>query len=109
MPSAVRSLRVFLSSPSDVSSERTVADAILHELPRSHAWRGKFTFEVVRWDDPHAAVPMDAHLSPQDALNQRLPKPSECDIVVVILWSRMGTPLVGLVKPDGSPYLSGTE
>ena len=47
----------------------------------------------MRWDDPHAASPMDAHLPPQDAINQNLPKPSECDIVAVILWSRMGTPL----------------
>jgi formylglycine-generating enzyme required for sulfatase activity len=109
MPWTPRSLKVFLSSPSDVSAERTTADKILHELPRSHAWSGKFIIETVRWDDPLAAVPMDAHLSPQDAINQRLAKPSECDIVVVILWSRIGTPLVGLQKPDGSPYLSGTE
>ena len=37
-------------------------------------------------------------------------KPSECDIVVVIFWSRMGTPLPDdYRKPDGTPYLSGTE
>jgi formylglycine-generating enzyme required for sulfatase activity len=108
MPS-VHPLKVFLSSPDDVKVERNIADAILQELPRLHAWRGKFTFEIVRWDDPHAAVPMDAQLSPQEALNRRLAKPSECDIVVVILWSRMGTPLIEPLKPDGSSYLSGTE
>jgi hypothetical protein len=30
--------------------------------------------------------------------------------VIVILWSRMGTPLPdNLRKPNGEPYLSGTE
>jgi len=108
-PSSVRPLRVFLSSPGDVAVERRLADEILGEIARSPAWRGKFTFEIVRWDDPHALVPMDAHLSPQDAINQHLPKPSACDIVAVILWSRFGTPLVEPRKPDGTPYLSGTE
>jgi hypothetical protein len=53
-----RTLRVFLSSPGDVAAERNAADAILLDLERSHAWRGKFRFEIVRWDDPHAVVPI---------------------------------------------------
>jgi hypothetical protein len=66
--------------------------------------------EEVSWDDPAAPVPLAAHLTPQEAINQQRPKPSDCDIVVVILWSRMGTPLPASDrKPDGSPYASGTE
>ena len=53
---------------------------------------------------------MDAHLTPQEAIDKRRPKPSQCDIVVVVLWSRMGTPLPPEHrKPDGRPYVSGTE
>jgi formylglycine-generating enzyme required for sulfatase activity len=52
---------------------------------------------------------MFATLSPQEAVNRGLPKPSECDLTVVILWSRMGTPLSEPLKPDGTRYLSGTE
>jgi hypothetical protein len=53
---------------------------------------------------------MPAHLAPQEAVNKGLPKPSECDIVVVILWSRMGTPLAPKFrKQSGEQYLSGTE
>ena len=38
------------------------------------------------------------------------PKPSECDIVIVIFWSRMGTPLLTTyVKSNVSPYPSDTE
>ena len=51
---------------------------------------------------------MLATLTPQEAVDQGLPKPSDCDIVVVIIWSHMGTPLPPeFTKPDGNPYLSG--
>ena len=100
-----RVLRVFLSSPGDVQIERDAADSVLTALQRSPAWRGKFNFEIVRWDDPHAPVPMDAHLTPQQAVDAGMPTPSECDITVVILWSRMGTPL----EHEGRRYASGTE
>ncbi|MDD1620428.1 MAG: SIR2 family protein [Methylococcaceae bacterium] len=53
---------------------------------------------------------MSATLTPQEAVNCGLAKPSECDVVIVILWSRMGTPLPDTyLKVDGSRYLSGTE
>ena len=53
---------------------------------------------------------MPAQLEPQEAINEGLKKPSECDIVIVIFWSRMGTPLSEKYrKPDGSQYRSGTE
>ena len=98
-------LLVFLSSPGDVQTERDAADTVLTELQRSPAWRGKFTFDVARWDDPHAPAPMDAHLTPQQAVDDGKPRPSQCDITVVILWSRMGTPL----EHGDRLYLSGTE
>jgi hypothetical protein len=93
-------------------SKRSATQLIgsLEELLRGHAWKDKFSIDPVRWDDPHAPAPMDAHLTPQEAVNRSLPKPSQCDVVVVILWGRMGTPLPGSYqKPDGSLYLSGTE
>jgi len=103
-------LRVFLSSPSDVADERNLARQVLQNLPKEHAFRGKVHIEEVSWDDPGAPVPLAAHLTPQEAINQERPKPSECDVVVVILWSRMGTPLPDeFRKPDGSAYRSGTE
>jgi hypothetical protein len=53
---------------------------------------------------------MLAGMTPQAAIASGLPTPSQCDIVVVILWSRMGTPLPpDYRKPDGNLYLSGTE
>ena len=107
----VRQFRIFLSSPGDVAEERDIArDLIKDVLPYSPFIRGRAAFDVVSWDDPHAAPGLDAHLTPQEAINRQLPKPSECDIVIVILWSRMGTPLPdNITKAGGSACQSGTE
>jgi len=105
-------LRIFLSSPGDVATERRLARNLINEeLGVAPFLRGRVTFEIVSWDDPLAGTPIPADLTPQDAINRGLKKASECDIVVVILWSRMGTPLPSdkYRKGDGSAYLSGTE
>ena len=104
------SLRIFLSSPGDVADERGLARSVLARLNKDPSFRGRVRLEEVSWDDPDASVPLAAHLTPQEAINRVLPKPSECDLVVVVLWSRMGTPLPPEYrKPDGTPFVSGTE
>ena len=102
-------VRVFLSSPSDMAAERSAATEVLDGLPREAAWRGLVTIEVVSWDAPLAPASMVATLPPQQSVSRVLPRPSECELTVVILWGRMGTPLDGERKADGSQYLSGTE
>jgi hypothetical protein len=97
-----------LSSPQDVVEERILARKRLQDLQTLPLLRGRITIEVASWDDPNAAPPMIATLTPQEAIRRGLPVPSECDITVCIFWCRMGTPLTDR-KPDGSPYLSGTE
>ena len=111
MVEKITQFRIFLSSPGDVQEERESARNLIKEaLPYSPFIRGRATFDVISWDDPHAAPGLDARLPPQEAINRKLPKPSECDIVVVILWSRMGTPLPSeIAREDGSTYQSGTE
>lgn len=107
----VMNLRIFISSPGDVADERTFAQQVIEqELPKDPFLRGKVTLDVVRWDDPNAPATMEATVTPQEAVNRALPKPSQCHLVIVILWSRMGTPLPDdYHKPDGTPYDSGTE
>ena len=66
-------------------------------------------FEIVAWDDEHAAAPMDARETPQASVNRYTGRPADCDLTLVILWSRIGTRLPpGLTRPDGSRYESGT-
>jgi AAA ATPase domain len=108
----ISQIRVFLSSPGDVAYERGLArDLLKDELPFDPLLLRGFAFDVVSWDDPAAPIPMDARITPQQAVNRFGPKPSECDVVIVILWARMGTHLdvTTFRKPDSSPYLSGTE
>ena len=103
-------LRVFLASPGDVADERALALRVLEDLQYDPLLRGRITLETVAWDKPGAGTPMLATLTPQEAIKKGLPTPAKCDIVIVIFWSRMGTPLpVDWKKLDGSGYLSGTE
>jgi formylglycine-generating enzyme required for sulfatase activity len=106
----LRHLHIFLSSPSDVSRERQIAREVIDRIQSERAFRDKIKLEVVAWDKPGAGTAMPAHLEPQEAINRGLKKPSECDIVIVVFWARMGTPLSeNHLKPDGSRYRSGTE
>ena len=104
----VRPFRIFLSSPGDVAAERAQARELLLGLARGPFVRGRVHIDVVSWDDPHGGATMDARLTPQQAVDRSLPTPAECDLTVVLLWGRMGTPLTE-TKADGTPYLSGTE
>jgi hypothetical protein len=103
-------VRIFLSSPGDMADEREIARELIGgELQKHPSYRG-LKLEVIAWDDPDARIPMLANETPQESVNNTRPRPSTCDIVIVILWARMGTPLPETIrKPDGAPYLSGTE
>ena len=103
-------VRIFLSSPGDVAAERKFARELIEgELQKSPSYRS-LKLQVIAWDDPDARIPMLANETPQESVNNARPRPSTCDIVIVILWARMGTPLPETIrKPDGTRYLSGTE
>ena len=104
----VKTVRIFLSSPWDVAAERAQTRELLLGMARGPILREHVLIDVVSWDDPHGAATMDARLTPQQAVDRSLPTPAECDMTVVLLWNRMGTPLTE-TKADGTPYLSGAE
>jgi tetratricopeptide (TPR) repeat protein len=93
-------LRVFISSPGDVAEERIVVAQVLRRLQSEFERRG--AVEAVDWEHE----PLLATASFQE----QLPLPSQCDVVVAILWTRLGTRLPARIhRPDGSCYASGTE
>ncbi len=103
-------LHIFLSSPGDVVSERQLVREVIDRLQSERAYRDQLKLEVVAWDKPGAGTAMPVQMEPQEAIVRGLKKPSECDIVIVIFWARMGTPLTEKYrKPDGGRYRSGTE
>ena len=96
----MKTLRIFFSSPSDVAEERTIAHRVVRRLQVEFA--GAFRFETVIWErEPLLATA---------GFQEQIELPSEADIFVAMLWSRLGTPLSGsFVRDDGSRFLSGTE
>jgi Domain of unknown function (DUF4062) len=104
-------LRIFLSSPGDVAEERQLARDLIERLNKDHLLKERVRLEAVSWDDPDAQTSMPVNLTPQEAVNRGLAKPSDCDIVVVLFWNRMGTELDRSegVRANGEPYRSGTE
>jgi len=93
-------LRIFLSSPGDVAEERVVAKGLIERLANEFADR--IAISPIIWEHE----PLLAH----DTFQSQIPRPSESEIVVCILWSRLGTRLpADISRPDGSRYASGTE
>src|ERR1700760_2558187 len=83
-------LRIFISSPGDVAEERLRANLVVQKLARDYA--RFFRIEPYLWE----YEPMLASGHFQDAIEP----PSECDIVVLVVYSRLGTSL---------PQRSGTR
>jgi WD40 repeat protein len=93
-------LRVFVSSPGDVEVERRLAQGVLKRLAERYSRLVKL--EPIFWEhEPLVAT---------QSFQEGIPSPAESDIVVCILWARIGTRLPPSIhRPDGSPYASGTE
>jgi WD40 repeat protein len=98
-------LRVFISSPGDVPDERLRADLVIDRLAQDYS--RLFAIESYRWEHE----PMLATGTFQDAIDP----PSAFDIVILILWSRLGTHLPKETKVriyagmDGRQPVTGTE
>ncbi|MHB8629490.1 MAG: formylglycine-generating enzyme family protein [Aggregatilineales bacterium] len=111
----VPQIRVFLASPGDVNEERAVALEVLDMLEYDPLFRkngaGGVSIHAIAWDKPGSGTAMRVTMTPQTAIKQGMPRPSDCDIVLALFWGRMGTPLPHpeYQKGDGSAYLSGTE
>jgi energy-coupling factor transporter ATP-binding protein EcfA2 len=99
------SIRIFLSSPGDVDQERLRANLVIQKLAREYA--RFFALEPYLWE----YEPMLASGTFQDAIEP----PSDYDIVVLVLWSRLGTPLPEKTAIreyrgiDGRVPVTGTE
>ncbi len=82
--SVPRHLRIFLASPGYVIDERALALGVFERIPYDPFLGSKISPEIVAWDKPGAGTPMQATMTPQEAIAKGLPKPSECDIVIAI-------------------------
>jgi eukaryotic-like serine/threonine-protein kinase len=88
--------RIFVSSPGDVSTERKIAERIIGRLGGEFRERGRL--DPYFWEyEP---------MRHQNDFQVQIPPTSDFDVVICILWSRLGTPVTA---EDGTYYSSGTE
>ena len=98
----MKTLRIFIGSPSDVVEERDRARQVIEQLRRRYVER--LGLKAVLWED----LPLQADMSFQQGIDLVLSSEHGIDIAVFILWSRLGSPLGPLIqKPNGGEYASG--
>jgi hypothetical protein len=76
-------LKIFLSSPGDVAEERALAEFVFRRLASEVAHVVRLNFVI--WEHE----PLFGHTGFQ----QQIERPSQSDLVVCILWSRLGSRL----------------
>lgn len=101
MLSKVPHIRIFLSSPMDVKTEREIVISTIRKLQN----RLNVLLEVIAYDIDGGVV-MLANDTPQFSIDKAIPKPCECHIVVTIFGDRLGTPFTD--NQTGIYYESGT-
>jgi WD40 repeat protein/tetratricopeptide (TPR) repeat protein len=96
-----KTLRIFFSSPGDVKMERETARNIVRRLQMEAG--DAITIEPYFWEHEAMSATRD--------YQQNIPEMSSFDVVVCMLWSRLGTPLhpERHPRPDGGFFESGTE
>ena len=100
-----KTLRIFISSPGDVPEERLRAHLVVQKLGRDY--QRFFRIEPYLWE----YEPMLASGHFQDAIEP----PSSSDIMVLVVYSRLGTPLPERTATreyrgiDGRQPVTGTE
>jgi formylglycine-generating enzyme required for sulfatase activity len=96
-----QTLRVFISSPADVRPERLIAERVVRRLDEEFGFH--LDLRTVMWE----REPLLASHHFQELITA----PHDTDIVVVILWARLGTRLPGdkFTGPLSGGEVSGTE
>jgi hypothetical protein len=97
---SVERMRIFISSPGDVAEERVLANNLVRRLADVYA--DQLWIEPVFWEhEPLLAT---------GTFQAQIPPPRDCEVVVCIFWSRLGTRLpADITRPNGTRYASGTE
>lgn len=88
-------VRIFVSSPSDLEHERAIVKDVIATLAQEYL--PYFNLKAILWEEEA--------LTAAQSFQAGLLRPSECEIVVAMLWSRLGTPLAE--DPYGG--MTGTE
>src|SRR5260370_3235221 len=124
----VKTIRVFVSSTGDVQKERHLADRVMRSMaaefnlsvsiscPNFHRLTEDLDglgTEQAGNDGRLVLCPYfleDQSFGREGEDQRQIPNTAAFELVICILWSRLGSPFAPLLKlPDGSPAASGTE
>ena len=124
----MKTIKVFVSSPGDVQAERTIADRLIRAIAEELGIPISVQYSnLLRdWEPTESQIisgePESGELilcpyfweyqrfSPELGYQDQIPNTSRFDLVISILWSRLGTKLHSRFQmPDGSEPRSGTE
>ena len=96
----MREIKVFVSSPADVEHERQRTERVVERLNGQYA--GLVRLIPIRWEQKFYEA--------RASFQAQIPEAANCDLVIGILWSRLGSELPPDMPPmpDGEPYPSGT-
>lgn len=96
----MNSVRIFISSPGDLSTERSRAEAAVNRLQTE--FRDQLVLEPLLWEQEPLLASSD--------FQSQIRSPADFDIFATIIGGRLGSPLGGqFLREDGSRYASGTE
>jgi hypothetical protein len=87
MPKTITILRIFVASPSDLGEERKLLEGVVQELNLIWSQQLGISLELIKWET-HSFP--GAGTDPQDVINHQVPQ--DYDILLMMLWSRIGTP-----------------
>jgi hypothetical protein len=92
--------KIFISSPGDVGRERHLAEQVIRRVAAE--FQNRVEVQPYFWE----YEPMESTRDYQE----NIPLTSAFDLVICILWKRLGSPLsVKHQRPDGGQWRSGTE
>lgn len=96
-----RVVRIFVSSPADLRPERAIVRRVIKRLNREFGHH--FAVEAILWE----REPLRASAS----FKTEIAKPHQTDVVLVVLWSRLGVPLAAVDQPGplSGRQVTGTE
>jgi WD40 repeat protein len=124
----IKTIRVFVSSPGDVRTERTIADRLIRMtaeelgIPVSVQYSNLLRDQQCPESPDSSIEPEVSELilcpyfweyqrfSPELGYQDQMPNTAQFDLVICILWSRLGTKLHPRFQmPDGTEPRSGTD
>ena len=122
---AMRRIQIFVSSPEDVQKEQSLADQLIRSIAaefnvpvsvsysnrlRTLSSEDKALVEHVRGREEGALFWEYPDSRPENSSREHLPGTGQYDLVVCILWSRLGTKLgPAFVLPGGAEPRSATD